>query len=312
MLLPNPEDLQTFKYTKIKVVLELSACPSDHENRCYFLDVNCNYLCQENCYIGSQKVERIEIQRISASKTTVRTIAPRWDVEILIAEAKAENEVLILLDELCRSLSLACGKFHDSFQYSGLSGFTYRNMDVRRSYASEDVIFGDSDFNQYCSPVKIRSLETLPAQVFALPQTERTESPLVRQLNDAFLTAMKSRDAISRYILLYYLFEIMYLTPQYQRIKAASEEASPPKVRKEANQKRSELLCQYLQQEFGIQEYESFGQHFCLSPNILCEIIKTRNDLAHRADNSKVSKMMYHHLLPILQCVLNSKSGNAP
>ena len=77
-------------------------------------------------------------------------------------------------------------------------------------------------------------------------------------------------------------------------------------VKKNANEKRSELLCQYLQQEFGITEYRHFDKQSNLTPDTLCEIIRTRNDLTHRADTSKITKIMYHHMLPILQCVLKS------
>lgn len=310
MVLLNPSDYQNFKFTRINVPITLSTCPPDNEDSSYNLNVNCDHLCQENCYIGTQKVKRIDIQRVQKADTLQEIVPPRWNVEILLDEVKKENEVLCLLDELCRIFSLACGKYHNIFQYSGLSGFTYQATDVRRSYALEDGFFGDFDFNFHCGHVESRRLTILPENVLILPHTDCSESPFAQQLHNAFLTAMNCRDAISRYILLYYLFEIMYLTPEYQKIKAAFEKTSTQKKHCDSTQKRSELLYQYLNQEFSIQEYQSFGQQFRLTPNILCEIIKTRNDLAHRADTSKISNMMYHHLLPILQSVLNSQNGD--
>lgn len=297
------EENPGFRFTKVQVPFSLSACPSDDENSHYFLDVNCDHLCQENCYIGSQEIQRIDIRRIQKAETRHAMVAPRWMVEILIPGVKTEKEVLRLLDQLCRIFTFQCGIQHSLFQYSGLAGFTYQNISVQRRYAQADGVFGDYDINFFLH-VESRCLSTLPETVFSLPQAEPQESPLAHRLRSAFLTAMRCRDAVSRYILLYYLFEILYQTDAYQQIKANSEKSPARPGRRDANQKRSELLCQYLQQEFGLREYRSFGENHSLQPSILFDIIQTRNDLAHRADTSKLSAMLYHHLLPILQRVV--------
>ena len=41
-----------------------------------------------------------------------------------------------------------------------------------------------------------------------------------------------------------------------------------------------------------------------LDAGTLEKISKTRNDLTHRGDQSKVSNLMYNHLIPILQEVM--------
>ncbi len=305
MIFLNAADYKNFNYTKIQVPITLNECPSDHEDSAYYLDVKCDALYQKDCYIGVQKIEHIDIRRIRAANSTGKMVVPQWMVEIVIAEVKKEDEVIKILDELCYILSLACGKYHSLFQYSGLSGFSYRSMDIKRSYAVEDGIFGDIDFNHRSVGIEMHALNTLPDDVFLLPQSQTSRSELYRKLDSAFLTAMRSGDAVARYILLYYLFELMYDTHEYKNLKSIYE-TNKAGVKKDANEKRSELLCQYLQQEFGITEYRHFDKESNLTPDTLCEIIRTRNDLTHRADTSKITKIMYHHMLPILQCVLKS------
>lgn len=303
MIFLNSADYKNFVYTKIQVPITLNECPSDHEDSAYYLDIKCDALYQEDCYIGMQKIKRIDIRRIRAANGSGKIVAPQWMVEIVIAEVKKEEEVIEILDELCYFFSLACGKYHSLFQYSGLSGFSYRSMDVKRRYAAEDETFGDIDFNHRSVSMEMHTLNTLPEDVFLLPQSRTSHPELFRKLDRAFLTAMQSGDVVARYILLYYLFEIMYDTDEYKNLKNTYE-AAKTGAKKNANEKRSKLLYQYLKQEFGITHYRHFDKQSRLTPDTLCEIIKTRNDLTHRADTSKITKMMYHHMLPILQYVL--------
>ena len=67
------------------------------------------------------------------------------------------------------------------------------------------------------------------------------------------------------------------------------------------------ILFRYLQQEFNLSEYPSLGKTVILDAGTLEEIIKTRNDLTHRGDQSKVSNLMYNHLIPILQEVMRKR-----
>ena len=66
---------------------------------------------------------------------------------------------------------------------------------------------------------------------------------------------------------------------------------------------KNKNLLQYLS-HMGIKEYYPFGETFNLSEETLLDIIKTRNNLTHRGDTTKISTMMYDHLLPILQQLL--------
>ena len=234
-------------------------------------------------------------------------------MELEIAEVKTEDEVIEILDKLCDMFSIAFIKEYGAFQHSGFEGFSYRTMDVRRRYAGEDGRFGDTVFNRYCGMVSTRNLSIVQQNIFTLPESIKDKPKKYIELETAFLTAMKSRDEVSRYILLYYMFELMYDTVEYKNLtenykqpnKTSGVSDENDKCRKK-KKKRSELLYQYLQQAFGIIEYSHFDQTYKLDPEILFKIIMVRNDLAHRADKTNVNAIMYDHMLPILQQVFNN------
>ena len=317
MIFLKPEDYSNFKYTKINVPITLNECPSDHKSSSYLLDVNCNSFSQQNCYIGTQKIERLTIQRAEKADASNSQTFAKWNVELEIAEVKTEDEVIELLDKLCDMFSIAFIKEYGAFQHSGFEGFSYRTMDVRRRYTGEDGRYGDTVFNRYCGMVSTRNISIVQQNIFTLPESIKDKPEKYIELEKAFLTAMKSRDEVSRYILLYYMFELMYDTDEYDNLKKNYKQVNKTfevsdeddKFRK-SNKKRSELLYQYLHQVFGIVEYSHFSQTYALNPEILFKIITVRNDLAHRADKTNVNAIMYGHMLPILQSVLRYINTN--
>ena len=317
MIFLKPEDYSNFKYTKINVPITLNECPSDHKSSSYLLDVNCNSFSQQNCYIGTQKIERLTIQRAEKADASNSQIFAKWNVELEIAEVKTEDEVIEILDKLCDMFSIAFIKEYGTFQHSGFEGFSYRTMDVRRRYTGEDGRYGDTVFNRYCGMVSTRNISIVQQNIFTLPESIKDKPEKYIELEKAFLTAMKSRDEVSRYILLYYMFELMYDTDEYDNLKKNYKQVNKTfevsdeddKFRK-SNKKRSELLYQYLHQVFGIVEYSHFSQTYALNPEILFKIITVRNDLAHRADKTNVNAIMYGHMLPILQSVLRYINTN--
>ena len=172
---------------------------------------------------------------------------------------------------------------------------------MERRYAYEDKSFSDNAFSMYAGPIEIKATSIIENKVFKLSKHPTAHSELENRLIDAFLRALRCKDEISRYILLYYLFEIMYATDEYQEIKTQYELSLS---QNNSDKKRSMLLAQYLQKEFGLKEYSSLGKTVVLNAKILENIITNRNDLTHRGDISKVSQLMYNHLLPILQEVI--------
>ena len=207
----------------------------------------------------------------------------------------------MILDELCFEFSLKFIRYYKYFQHCGFEGFCYDRMHLESKYAFEDKIFGDDAFSMYCGAIQVKTISSIENKVFKLPRKAKTNSKNRNSLTHAFLEALKCKDKISRYILLYYLFEIMYKTPEYQALKEKYKQEHGTEQRKKG---RNVILLQYLQQEFNLTKYSSLGKTIMLDAETLEKIILTRNDLTHRGDLSKVSSLMYNHLLPILREVI--------
>ena len=292
-----------FAYTKVNVPITLKICPLDYDGSDYYVDVHCDMYVQECCYIGEQFIEKMLVQRTRSSQVQMELVEPQWLVELIIPGGKTEEEIICIVESLCEILSFHFALKDNLIQNSGLTGFAFRYIDIQRRYAMGDGVFGDEDLVRRGN-VSQQSLNVIPANIFELPQTTNLQSELLKKLSRAFMTALKSKDMTSRYLLLYYMFEIIYGTDEYQTIKNTYENECISKGKKKNGiVKKSEILLRYLQKK-GIFEYDSFERKVTLTEQTLYNIIETRNDLTHRADMSNVSNIMYHHMMPILQQIL--------
>lgn len=286
------DDYNKYKYTKIRVPINLGICPSDDSDAKHMFDIDCNELKQKNCYLGESFVDEMYIRKMSMNENDY---VAKWMFEIILSGGKNETEVIKFLNELCMKLSLNCVK-QRNFQYHGMGTFSYHPIDVKRTYAWEDKNFIDVDCSMRIF-VETKTRHLLKSSAFELPKVKKTESEFVEKLEKAFVRGIESKDIVTRYILLYYLFEIMYSSNEYKNTR--------PDIKKRG-ENRNLILCEYLRQQFHFDKYHSWGTEIELDSNILNEIINTRNDLVHRADESKVSHMMYRHMIPILKKVLDS------
>lgn len=306
----NPNNNEQYKYTKIIVPISLIESPSDFKDCRYFLDINCSDFRQEYRYIGTHKIEDICFSRVKKACCESNNIA-EWKLEIQITGKKSEKEIIDILNELCELLSLRVLQYYKHFQNCGFEGFSYDRTHLEIKYAFEDKVYNDAAFIMSGCRIEMSTISSLDNKVFKLPKKAVTKSDFSNKLIASFLKALKCKDKISRYILLYYLFEIMYGTDEYQELKKQYEEtikksnSSKNKCNKNySDKKRSEILFQYLQQEFALKEYSSFGKKITLEKSVLENIITTRNALTHRGDLSKVSELMYNHMIPILQEII--------
>ena len=294
------DNYEQYAYTKIAVPITLSKSPSDYDDMAYYLDANIDDHFQENCYIGTHKLDELKISRVRKADYEQDHTA-EWKLEIILCGGKSEEEVIAILDELCIAFSLKYVRYFKYFQHSGFEGFSYDRMHLERRYAFQDKVFTDESLSMYCGVIQVKTISSIDNKVFKLPKKSKKHNELSNRLSSAFLEALKCKDKISRYILLYYLFEIMYETPEYQALKERYKtEHGNEKCKKD----RNVILLQYLQQEFNLTQYSSFEKSVVLDAETLELIIKTRNDLTHRGDPSKVSSLMYNHLLPILREVI--------
>lgn len=291
---------EQYSYTKISVPIKLLKSPSDFDGSSYFLDIIGDDSSQEQCYIGTQKVEELKILRLKEADCEHDQIA-EWKLEMIVSGGKTEEEIIMILNELCTEFSLKYIQYYKYFQNSGFEGFSFDRFHLERRYAYEDKVFSDDAMSLYCGPIEIKTRSAIERKVFKLPKKAKSKNEFRDKLTDAFLVALRCKDKISRYVLLYYLFEIMYATPQYQQLK---NNFKPTSGTINSDTKRSLILYQYLRQEFALNKYPSLGKTVILDAGTLEKIIITRNDLTHRGDQSKVSNLMYNHLIPILQEVM--------
>lgn len=292
------DNYDSFKYTKIQVPITLNKCPSDYDCSEYYIDVKCESFSQQGCYVGNQRIKKLYIHRIKAANNGAKISEPKWLVELVICGVKSEDEVIQILDCFCEILTLNCARQDFIFCNSGMYGFSFREMEIKRRYATEDQVFGDVDFNYRCGMFESRSLNTINNNIFELPQIQHLKTPLFQELSHAFLTALRSTDPVARYILLYYLFEIIYRSEEYRQTR--------PDIKRGRSRCRNLILYDYLKQRFQINSYFSFDGELELTPEVLERIILTRDKLAHAADTSEISEVMYHHMIPILQQVIRS------
>ena len=291
---------EQYFYTKISVPIKLLKSPSDYDSCTYYLDVIGNDVYQKQCYIGTQKIESLTINRLKEADCEHDQIAT-WKLEMIIYGGKTEQETIAILDDLCTLFSLRYIRYYKYFQHFGFEGFSYDRLLLERYYAYEDMVFSDDAMSLYCGPIEVKTSSAIERKVFKLPTKAKSNNEYTNKLTAAFLRALKCKDKISRYILLYYLFEIMYGTQEYQTLK---EKYKSTYGEEQCKRDRNKILFQYLQQEFDLREYSSLGKSIMLDAETLALIIKTRNDLTHRGDLSRVSDLMYNHLLPILQEVM--------
>ena len=245
-----------YSYTKIAVPIKLLKSPSDFDDSIYYLDIIGDDFSQEQCYIGTQKVEDLKILRLKEADCEHDQIA-EWKLELTIYGGKTEEEIISLLDDLCTEFSLRFIRYYKFFQNSGFEGFAYDRFRLERKYAYEDKVFSENAMSMYCGSIEMKTRSAIERKVFKLPSKAKSKNENKDRVTEAFLKALRCKDKISRYILLYYLFEIMYATPQYQQLK---NNFKPTSGTINSDTKRSLILFQYLQQEFALNEYPLLGK----------------------------------------------------
>ncbi len=292
------DDYCNKKHTKIEVPIILKKTHSDYGYNENYFDIDCDFYCQEKCYIKNSFVEKIQMQKIHPIKNDIEMNEIKWNVEIIIPEYKDENEVGLIVSNFCEELSLYYALAFKHFQHGGFKGFTFQEMDIKRYYSDDNRNYGDAAINSRCGMIEIKTSTKIKENIFELPKSSLMRDSFYNDLSIAFINALKADDDISRFLLLYYLFELIFESSDYKEIEKINGKRSKDKN-----------LLQYLT-HIGIEEYHSFEKTLNLSEEILFDIIKTRNNLAHRGDTAKISSIMYQHLLPILQQLLIALENN--
>lgn len=140
-------------YTKIIVPIKLLKSPSDYDDNIYYLDIIEDDFCQEQCYIGAQKIEKMKLIRLKEADCEYDQIA-EWELEIIICGGKTEEEIIMILNELCTEFSLKFLRYYKCLQNAGFDGFSYDRLRLKIKYTYEDMIFSDNAMSMYWGLLK--------------------------------------------------------------------------------------------------------------------------------------------------------------
>lgn len=289
------DDYSQYKYTRIIATITLDECSADRYNERHYVDVNLDTYIQDQCFIGDQYIEKLSVDKVFNGDE--RT--PQWTISIVVSRCLLEPEIHVLLNKYCDTISLICSK-QLSLQNYGFKGFSFRLFDVCRQYSEDGVRYSDYDLPTI-GEVDMSTTTTITHNIFTMPQSQVCLSPLMTQFREAYMIALRSTDIVARYILSYYIFEIIFGTAEWLQYVANA------KAHKTSNHWKAEALSEYIKQEFSVHEYTWFGRKNTLSADILEQIINVRNDLTHRSDQSQIARMLYPHLIPILQAILSTE-----
>lgn len=302
------ENYDEYCATKIEVILTLDECPTDHRFNRYCMDIAGEQYVQENCYIGEWFVDRISFEKTRFADIENGIQTPQWKVVMIISKVILDDEAVKIINKLCEMLSYNFLNSNHTFQNYGFGSFHYSVLDLKRFYAGQNGIFSVQDYPRY-GQFESNNLSTLDDNIFLLPENNNKLTEFHYEIQKQFLIAMCSKDTVSRYILAYCCFEIMYDSAQYQNIKREIEK-EPEHSKLERNKKRSKILFRYLSTEYSLREYNFFADKYELTEETLEKIIKTRNDLTHRGDQKKISRLLYNHMIPILKAVISTFERN--
>lgn len=290
------DNYDKYKFTKISVPIVLKKCPSDHKTSEYYYDVLGDKYVQESCFIDECLVNKIVLER-EKEKNILNE--PKWHVTLIIPEFLIYEKAINLMEKYVYCLAVNCIKDLYYLQNSGFSGFSFdENLaDIRYGETVDEIDVQDLTYSAKLInigfTVKMNSIFDLPTQPI-----KKTE--LHSRIERTFLSALKCNDMYARFVLLYYVFEILYSTKEYKQTEISYLKLHKGKSRKN----RKSVLFIYLSKVIKLTEYQNVKETKPLKEDILEDIILTRNNLVHRGRSRKVSQLLYKDMIPIIRQVL--------
>lgn len=290
------------------------------DKREYLLNITIPDFEKYNCFIGNQKVHNINFKNI-VDKTNDPSDISRDDETSWIVDIDIEEQEIKtifpntewyrvpdkILKTLCQELTLRSIIECTYLDGHGFNEFSYRLISNQKIGGSESElsICDIANWKEISNLISTCDLTVIPdfweSNICPKPDS------LIGLIERQFLRAMVAGDSISRFLLLYVIFEEIYKDPKYQQLKKAWESQN---LHKKANEKRAELLLKWLGNECSIKEYS-----FCnpcdrsdiekfytkkLTKDTLLKIIDARNNLFHRGTSMNISDIMYFDMIPII------------
>lgn len=224
---------------------------------------------------------------------------PKWQVTLIIPEVLVYEKAINLLKNYVYCLSANCIKDLHYLQNSGFSGFSFdENLaDIKYGETADKIEVKDLNYS-----VKLIStgITVKTNNVFNLPTQPTQKTELRSQIERTFLSALKCNDMDARFVLLYYVFEIIYSSKEYKQIEREYSKRHKGKSRRN----RKTVLFIFLTQEIKLTKYKNIEETKTLKEDVLEDIILTRNNLVHRGNSPKVSQILYKDMIPIIRQIL--------
>lgn len=289
------DNYDSYKYTKIQIPIELKQLIVEDEQSEIFIDVRLDDYYQADFVLKGQKFKEMHIEKIKNVNLNDSDTNARWQLNVIVFGGKTEEQSFKIIDDLCEIFNLNFALSSFNFVYSGFCGFSYNSLALKRYYANEDMEFGDMDIVRHAT-MNRKSLYSIECDIFSITCNKTNRSKLFNNLSSAYINSLKCKDLISRFITMYYLFEIIYSTKEYKKIEKC-------KSNTENRKKRCANLLLYLN-NFGIFSYKKDDINYELDASILEIIINTRNNLTHRIDTSNITEVLYNYMIPIVKEIL--------
>ena len=126
---------EQYSYTKITVPIKLLKSPSDYDDSIYYLDIVRDDFCQKQCYVGTQKIEKLKIMRYKEADCEHDQIA-EWKLEMTICGGKTEEEIIAILNTLCTEFSLNFIRYYKYFQHVSPCGYYLHLWSIEKQFVS--------------------------------------------------------------------------------------------------------------------------------------------------------------------------------
>lgn len=286
-------DFSRYNYTKITVPIYMLECPADDMGERHFVNVKIDAHTQRNCSIGNHFVESISIERITEASEN----SAKWRLSMIVPEVLDDQEIFDLLRKFCSIISKQCS-IYVYCASNGFRGFGFNQLDVLKYYSEDGITYiGNNDFRIALGETTTRS--TVMQNIFVIKESDE-RSLLLQKIEDAYATALKGGDMVSRYILLYRVIELIKGT---EIMKTYRDEAERILISQGISKKewQSQAICEFIRNEFGVSEYRG---NTVLTSAIMRQIIVVRNNMAHEADLTLVRRTLYDHFIPLVQAIL--------
>lgn len=251
-----------------------------------------------DCYIDEFFLEEVIFQKDNERE--------KWKVRVKLSKLYDERVYNKIFKGICRELSLNYLLDQAVFIQNGsFPMFCYDYNSLRVWGFTEDLqtftMAPSAKVTQTEITLDNIIRDPLLNKVFDLSNQIGNYSHFTQELISAFLAIGNAKDVISRYLLSYYVLELIYSTQQY---KEQEERYRKEHQIKKISKYRNEILHSYLTKDLELTYFHGSSEKERISKEILQKIILTRNNLTHAANIEDVPNTLYNLLIPLVKAIV--------